>query len=342
MTTAVLPCDGPSIERAAELIRAGALVAFPTETVYGLGANGLNSEAVLRIFEAKGRPADNPLILHVTALHQVLPLISGPLPDAARVLADAFWPGPMTMVLQKSALVPDAVSAGLDTVAVRVPSHPAARALIDASGVPIAAPSANRSGRPSPTTAAHVLEDMDGVIPIVLDGGPCAVGLESTVVDMTGDVPRVLRPGGVTPEMIESALGRVRVDESALRPLQENEPARSPGMKYKHYAPAGHLTIVRGAREKVLREIIARYDAASVSGEKCCILAASKAPYGGRNVRELGETPEAVAHNLFAALRQMDAEGVRVMFAEAVAADGLGLAVMNRMGRAAAFDIVEV
>jgi L-threonylcarbamoyladenylate synthase len=183
---------------------------------------------------------------------------------------------------------------------------------------------------------------MDGRIPMVLDGGPCAVGLESTVVDMTGGVPRVLRPGGVTPEMIQSALGRVQVDESALRPLMEDEPARSPGMKYKHYAPKGRLTIVRGARENVLREIIARYDATSQTGEKCCILAASKAPYGGRNVRELGETPEAVAHNLFAALREMDGEGVQTMFAEAVAADGLGLAVMNRMGRAAAFDIVEV
>ena len=248
----------------------------------------------------------------------------------------------MTMVLKKSALVPDAVSAGLTTVAVRVPSHPAARALIEKAGVPIAAPSANRSGRPSPTTASHVLEDMDGVIPMVLDGGPCAVGLESTVVDMTGEVPRILRPGGVTPEMIASALGRVQVDESALRPLKEDEIARSPGMKYRHYAPKGRLTIVRGARKNVLREIIARYDAASQTGEKCFILAASRAPYGGRNVRELGRTPEEVARNLFAALREMDGEAVQTMFAEAVAADGLGLAVMNRMGRAAAFDIVEV
>jgi L-threonylcarbamoyladenylate synthase len=223
MKTIVAPCDPASIDRAARLIQTGALVAFPTETVYGLGANGLNGQAVLRIFEAKGRPADNPLILHVSKPDDVLPLISGPLPEGARRLADAFWPGPLTMVLPKSPLVPDAVTAGLDSVAVRMPSHPAALQLIEKAGVPIAAPSANRSGRPSPTRAEHVLEDMDGRIDMVLDGGPCQVGVESTVVDMTGELPRILRPGGVTPEMIEAALGAVRVDESAMRPLKEGE-----------------------------------------------------------------------------------------------------------------------
>jgi L-threonylcarbamoyladenylate synthase len=342
MRTLVSLCDPASIEKAAALIRSGQLVAFPTETVYGLGANGLDGQAALRIFEAKGRPADNPLILHIAHLDQVLPLIDGPLPIKARVLADAFWPGPLTMVLPKSNLVPSEVTAGLDTVAIRMPSHPAALELIERAGVPVAAPSANRSGRPSPTRAEHVLEDMDGRIDMVLDGGPCQVGLESTVVDMTGEIPRVLRPGGVTPGMIESALGAVRVDDTALRPLLEGETARSPGMKYKHYAPEGRLTIVRGEKDAVAREIASRYDEAEAGGVRCAILAASAGRYGARNVRAMGETPEKVAANLFQALREMDEAGVQRMFAEAVDADGLGLAIMNRMGRAAAFDIIEV
>jgi len=342
MKTLLVPCDAAFIEQAAALIRAGQLVAFPTETVYGLGANGLDGEAVLRIFEAKCRPADNPLILHVSCLKQVLPLIEGPLPDKARLLADAFWPGPLTMVLKKSGIVPGEVTAGLNTVAIRMPSHPAALKLIEVAGVPVAAPSANRSGRPSPTRAEHVLEDMDGRIPMVLDGGPCQVGLESTVVDMTGEVPRVLRPGGVTPEMIEAALGAVQVDDSALRPLREGEQARSPGMKYKHYAPQGRLTIVQGAADAVVREIAVLYDEAEAQGVRCAILASSAERYGARNVRPLGETPEAVAASLFQALREMDEQNVQRMFAEAVDTAGVGLAIMNRMGRAAAFDIIEV
>ena len=342
MTTLVARCDPAAIARAAELIRAGELVAFPTETVYGLGANGLDGAAVRRIFEAKGRPGDNPLILHVARLEDALPLIAGPLPAAAKVLADVFWPGPMTLVMPRSAMVPDAVTAGLDTVAIRVPSHPAARALIEKAGLPIAAPSANRSGRPSPTLAAHVLEDMDGKIAMILDGGPSDVGLESTVVDVTGSVPRILRPGGVTPEMIESALGAVQVDESALRSLREGEKARSPGMKYRHYAPNGRLTIVRGERGAVARRIAALYDEATARGECCAILAPSARLYGNRSVRPIGESTAEAAASLFAALREMDEAGCTRLFAEAVDLNGLGLAVMNRMGRAAAFDIVEV
>lgn len=342
MRTIVAPCDPESIKRAAGLIRSGALVAFPTETVYGLGANGLNGQAVLRIFEAKGRPADNPLILHVSRFQDVLPLIDGPLPDHARRLADAFWPGPLTMVLPRSNLVPDAVTAGLNTVAVRMPSHLAARMLIESAGVPVAAPSANRSGRPSPTRAEHVLEDMDGRIDMVLDGGPCEVGLESTVVDMTGELPRILRPGGVTPEMIIAALGAVQVDETAMRPLMEGETARSPGMKYRHYAPKGRLTIVRGGRDEVVRAIEELYDGATGRGEQCAILASSKERYGARRARSLGETPEEAAAALFQALREMDGEGIERIFAEAVDTAGVGLAVMNRLGRAAAFDILDV
>lgn len=342
MTTLVMPCGPESIQRAAALIRRGELVAFPTETVYGLGANGLDGAAVIRIFEAKGRPADNPLILHIADMAQLAPLIGGPLPAAAEALARAFWPGPMTMVMKKSAAVPGEVTAGLNTVAVRMPSHPEARRLLSAAGLPVAAPSANRSGRPSPTTAAHVLEDMAGRIPLILDGGPCEVGLESTVVDVTGDVPRVLRPGGVTPEMIRRAAGAVLVDESALKPLREGEPARSPGMKYRHYAPKGRLTIVRGEGAKVAEAIAGAYDAAVAAGEKCAILASSGARYGGRAVRALGDTPREIAASLFAALREMDEAGVTRLFAEAVDTGGVGLAVMNRLGRAAAFDIWEV
>ncbi|MGX8705953.1 MAG: L-threonylcarbamoyladenylate synthase, partial [bacterium] len=233
MRTDLLPVTPESLERAGELIRAGELVAFPTETVYGLGANALDEDAVKSIFEAKGRPGDNPLIVHISAIEQLAPLIRVEPSDMARALMDACWPGPMTLIFPKSDAVPMAVTAGLDSVAIRFPAHPAARALIDAAQRPIAAPSANRSGRPSPTTAGHVMEDMDGHIPLILDGGPCAVGLESTVIDMTGDIPRILRPGGVTPERVAEICGGVRVDDAVLRPLKDGERPRSPGMKYR-------------------------------------------------------------------------------------------------------------
>ena len=251
MQTELLPVNDESLSRAGELIRAGGLVAFPTETVYGLGANALDADAVRRIFEAKGRPGDNPLIVHISRVDQLSPLITGAPSPAARALMDACWPGPMTLIFPKSPAVPAEVTAGLDTVAVRFPVHPAARSLIEAARRPIAAPSANRSGRPSPTTAAHVLEDMDGRVPLILDGGACAVGLESTVIDVTGDTPRILRPGGVTPERIAEICGGVTVDDAVLRPLREGERPRSPGMKYRHYAPTGALTIVQGGADAV-------------------------------------------------------------------------------------------
>ncbi len=255
MQTQLLPVSPETLERAGELIREGHLVAFPTETVYGLGANALDADAVRRIFEAKGRPGDNPLIVHISALSQLPALIAGAPSPAARALMDAYWPGPMTLIFPKSDAVPEAVTAGLGTVAVRFPAHPAARALIDAAGVPIAAPSANRSGRPSPTSARHVLEDMDGRVPLILDGGDCEVGLESTVIDLSGETPRVLRPGGVTPEMIVAACGSAGVDPAVMRPLGENEVARSPGMKYRHYAPVGALTVVKGEDVAVAQTI---------------------------------------------------------------------------------------
>ena len=316
---------------------------FPTETVYGLGANALDADAVRSIFEAKGRPGDNPLIVHVPDESWIAPLIDGPLPDAARKLARAYWPGPMTLILPRSGCVPDAVTAGLDTVGIRMPAHEAARALIEAAGRPIAAPSANRSGRPSPTTAAHVLQDMDGRIPLILDGGPCAVGVESTVIDVSRGVPRVLRPGGVTPEMIEAVCGAAEVDGAVMRPLREGEKPRSPGMKYRHYAPEGAVTIFEGSPEAVAKAIIALYDE-TPDGAAILALPGHEALYGARHVIPLGrgDAPEDVAAGLFAALRLMDDQGARTIFAEAVAPTGVGLAVMNRLGRAAAFHVVHV
>ncbi len=344
MQTQLLPVSPEALEQAGALIRAGQLVGFPTETVYGLGANALDAEAVKRVFEAKGRPGDNPLIVHISRLDQLPPLIAGAPSAAAQALMDAWWPGPMTLIFPKSDRVPMEVTAGLNTVAVRFPAHPAARALIDAARRPIAAPSANRSGRPSPTTAAHVMEDMDGRIPLILDGGPCAVGLESTVIDMTGGEPRILRPGGVTPEMIAAVAGSAGVDPAVTRPLREGEVARSPGMKYRHYAPAGALTIVQGADEAVVREICRMYDAALEAGQRPLILALEGhvPAYGSRRVLSLGADAAGMAHALFARLRDADALGAHALFSEAVASDGVGLAVMNRLGRAAAFHIVEV
>ena len=338
MLTRVEPCSDAAFRRAAELVRAGEVVGFPTETVYGLGADALNPDAVLKIFAAKERPADNPLIVHITGLDQIDRLISGKLSATARRLAEIFWPGPLTMILPKSEIIPDCVSAGLDTVGIRMPSNPDARRFIEECGCPIAAPSANRSGRPSPTTARHVLDDMDGRIHMILDGGECSVGLESTVLDVTGDVPRVLRPGGVTPEQIAGAVGGCRVDDSVLRPLKEGEKPRSPGMKYRHYAPKGSLTIFEGEPEDVAQGICEAYDQA---GEGALILALQEhlSLYGDRHVISLGADAEEMAHRLFDELRSADDIGARQIFSEAVPGTGIGLAVMNRLGRAAAFNI---
>lgn len=344
MLTSLLPVTPESLARAGELIRLGELVAFPTETVYGLGADALNPRAVAGIFEAKGRPGDNPLIVHISAVDQLSPLISGDPSPTARRLMDACWPGPMTLIFPKSDVVPAEVTAGLSTVAVRFPVHPAARALIDAARKPIAAPSANRSGRPSPTTARHVLEDMEGRIPLILDGGPCDVGLESTVIDVTGATPRILRPGGVTPERIGEICGSVVVDDAVLRPLKAGERPRSPGMKYRHYAPSGALTIVRGAPDAVADAIRRMYDAALAGGKRPLILTldGNLPTYGGRRCLSLGGDAAAMARAMFAALRDADAMGADALFSEAVPTDGVGLAVMNRLERAAGFNVVDV
>ncbi len=329
--------------KAAALYRAGELVAFPTETVYGLGANALDAEAVGRIFAAKGRPNDNPLIVHIAHRDQLDPLVR--LPALATALMDAFWPGPLTLIMPRTDLVPDAVTAGLDTVAVRMPSHPIARAMLEACRLPIAAPSANRSGRPSPTTAAHVLEDMNGLIPLIIDGGPCEVGLESTVLDITQERPCILRPGGVTREMLEAVIGPVEVAGSVLRPLREGEVARSPGMRYRHYAPKGEITLVRGGEADVIRALRLCWEAAEAAGENSCVLCFEEhaAALAGVRCHSLGtlSQPESIANRLFDVLRQLDTEGMTRVYSEVMPADGIGLAVMNRLGRAAAFRTVE-
>ncbi len=337
METLLCPADREGIALGGRLLRAGELVGFPTETVYGLGGDALNGEAVRNIFKAKGRPADNPLIVHVTDETGLEGLC---LPnDTARALMKRFWPGPLTLLMKKTDRVPDVTTAGLPTVAVRCPAHPAARALIAAAGVPVAAPSGNLSGRPSPTTARHMLEDMDGRIPLILDGGPCSVGVESTVVDVTGDVPVIFRPGGVTREEIAAAVGACLVADSVMRPLKEGEAAPSPGMRHRHYAPKGQMTVVEGADgEKVVRRLKELYDA---YGGRACILCHRDhlTAFGDRRVMDLGDTAEESARVLFALLREMDGERIDRILCEGWKEEGVGLAVMNRMARAAAFDI---
>jgi len=319
---------------AGALLRSGKLVAFPTETVYGLGANALDAHAVQRIFEAKGRPADNPLIAHITDV-ATLDVLCRDIPDTAYRLADAFWPGPLTMALPRTAAVPDIVTAGLPTVAVRLPLHPVARAIIRAAGVPIAAPSANVSGRPSPTSAAHVLADFEGRIDAVVDGGGTEIGVESTVVAVEGNRVTVLRPGGITVEMLRDALPDVEI---ALDPGVmgvSDGPVRSPGMKYRHYAPRAPLAVYRGAPDATAARILDEVRAcASISCAVLCFDEYADAfpcptvPYGSAH------DPAAQAHRLFDALRRLDVLGAGRLFAQCPDDAGVGMAVANRLMRA--------
>ena len=324
--------------KGADLIREGSLVAFPTETVYGLGANGFDGEAVSRIFEAKGRPNDNPLILHIAKKSDVKDLWAH-VPKLANTLMDTFWPGPLTLIFTKSDRVPYEVTANLETVAVRMPSDKTARMLIQKAGVPIAAPSANRSGRPSPTTAKHVLDDMDGRIPLILDGGPCRYGVESTVLSLVGE-PTILRPGAVTREMLEAVIGPVRLSQSILNPMKDGEVAASPGMKYKHYAPDADVIVVTGEPKPAAKRIRALYHEAEAEGKNAAILATEQTILSYRNLNAylLGDRndPESLCQNLFMLLRDVGASH-DVIFAEGVDTTETGLAFMNRLLRAAGF-----
>ena len=344
MHTLELTNSKQDIQTAGKLLKDGELVAIPTETVYGLAADALNGEAVANIFKAKGRPMDNPLIVHIADLSQVDDLVAF-VPPVLEDLAKAFWPGPLTVIMEKSDLIPDEVSAGLDTVAIRMPSHPDARAIIQTAGTPLAAPSANTSGMPSPTTAAHVMHDMDGKIAAVVDGGACEVGVESTVLTLCTRVPRILRPGRVTPEDLFDVLGDVEVDDAVLGQLAEGAVAASPGMKYKHYSPKAEVYIVDGSAEgfaKYVNEKVAERAAEEAAvaalvfdGEEALVNCVTL-PFGAED-DSLGQ-----AEHLFDDLRRADELGVSDIYVRCPSAEGVGLAVMNRLLRAAEFRIIEV
>ncbi len=338
MKTQLLTSSPEDIALAGKILREGGLAAIPTETVYGLAANALNGSAVADIFAAKGRPMDNPLIVHISRLEQLESIVSS-VPEEAVALAAEYWPGPLTIVMPKGESIPDEVSCGLDTVAVRMPSHPVARAIIDAAGVPLAAPSANLSGSPSPTTAAHVMADMDGRIAAVLDGGECSVGLESTVVSVCGEVPQLLRPGAVTPEMLKAVTGRLEINHAVLDDLAEGEKAASPGMKYKHYAPAAKVTILRGSREA----FIAYCNVHAEEGTYALCFEGDGAELNIPSI-EYGREDDLLsqAHGLFAALRELDGKGARRAFARCCEPEGVGLAVCNRLLRSAAFSVLDI
>lgn len=334
------------IETASEILRQGYLVAFPTETVYGLGANALDTDAVAGIYKAKGRPSDNPLIVHVAEKNEIEPLVRK-VPEYARKLIDKFWPGPLTLIFPKSDKVPSITTGGIDTVAIRMPSNKIANHLIKKCGFPIAAPSANRSGRPSPTAAEHVLTDMDGRIPLIIDGGRADIGVESTVLNLVGDIPTILRPGGVTKEMLEQTIGSVKVDPNVMKPLADGAKVMSPGMKYHHYAPKANVTIIDSNDiTKIAAKINEMYDSYTNAGEKVGILATEETAemYTDKYKRIVGsrKNPITIAENLFDSFRLFDGDGVDHILAESVPTVDIGLAIMNRMGRAAAFDIINV
>lgn len=332
----MLGCSGPELAAAAEVLRRGGLVGIPTETVYGLAANALSPAAARSIFAAKGRPADNPLIVHIADVSEMPPLVRE-VPEEARKLAEAFWPGPLTIILPKSELVPRETSGGLNTVAVRMPAHPVARRIISLCGLPLAAPSANTSGGPSPTTARHVMEDLRGRIDAVVDGGECRVGVESTVITLCTPVPRILRPGGVTPSMLERVLGRVEVDDAVLHRLPEGEAAASPGMKYTHYSPGASVILLEGPLEKYIDYVNQRAApgvfALCFEGEEAPLLCPA-VTYG----RESDGPSQ--AQGLFSALRRLDGLGAATVYARCPRQSGVELAVYNRLIRAAGFTVI--
>ncbi len=348
MQTKVLKIDSADnryIREAAALIRAGELVAFPTETVYGLGADALHPEASKKIYAAKGRPSDNPLIVHIARFEE-LEYIAKEVPVQARVLADAFWPGPLTMIVWKNDKVPYETTGGMETVAVRMPNHPAALELIRESGCLIAAPSANTSGKPSPTEAAHVALDMDGRIPMILDGGPVGIGIESTIIDLTEDIPMILRPGYITKEMLEKALGEeVRIDPGIIASDSERKP-KAPGMKYKHYAPKADLILVEGETDHVVAEINRLTAACQKEGKKVGIIATdeTKECYGSDYTMSIGARADedAIARHLYKILREFDDLNVDVIYSESFATPRIGQAIMNRLLKAAGHQVITV
>lgn len=327
-----------AVDRVCEILRQGGIVALPTETVYGLAADALNPEAVLKIFAAKGRPADNPLIVHIAALSQLSEL-TREIPESARALAARFWPGPLTMVLKKSAAIPDATSAGLDTVGIRMPSHPVIRAIIERSGLALAAPSANRSGSPSTTSAQHCIDDLFGRVDAIVLSSDCAVGVESTVVSLCGEHPRLLRPGGITREQLEEAVGPVALDEAVLGRIDPDSRVSAPGMKYRHYAPKARVQMLIGPSDKFLSYVRAH---AGPGVAALCFIGEERGLSVPATALGTPDGPAPMAQGLFAALRDFDRKGVQTVYAHCPPPKGVGLAVYNRLIRAAAFDVVEL
>lgn len=339
METLILDANAPgTAEAAAEIIKNGGLVAIPTETVYGLGANGLDEKAVAAIFEAKGRPQDNPLILHV-AEPMEMERFCHSIPESAYRLARRFWPGPLTMVLPARDIVPKRTTGGLSTVAVRCPDSAVTRQIIRLSGVPIAAPSANLSGKPSTTTAQHVYHDHAGKIPLIVDGGKCSVGVESTIVDLTDEKPRLLRPGGITPAQLREVLGELIVDKAVTAQIDKDAVVKAPGMKYRHYAPDAPVTIVSGSREAAARYIRAHFE----SGDRVLCFEEELPLYAGCSPLPYGKEadPATLSAGLFAALRILDDPEVHTVYARCPVGEGVAYAVQNRLKKAAAFHIVD-
>ena len=337
--------DAGIIKQAGDILQAGGLVAFPTETVYGLGGDALQKESSRKIYAAKGRPSDNPLIVHICRWEDIA-LIVQEIPEAAKKLAQAFWPGPLTMILKKSAAVPLETTGGLETVAIRMPENKIALALIAAAGGYIAAPSANTSGKPSPTCAAHVKEDLDGKIDMILDGGSVGIGLESTIVDLTDSAPTILRPGYITKKMLEEALSApVETDRTILDANAKQAP-KAPGMKYRHYAPKGELTIVDGELQAVTEKIRALAEKMHRQGKRVGIICTdeTKGQYEADCIESVGARcdEEAIARHLYAILRQFDSQNIECIYSEAFSDKGIGQAIMNRLLKAAGHHVLHV
>lgn len=341
MNTLLLNDNQNDIEKAGKILNGGGLVAIPTETVYGLAANALDGRAVASIFRAKGRPMDNPLIVHIADIEDIsrFSLVSR-FPEKAKLLAEKFWSGPLTMIMPKGESIPDEVSAGLDTVAIRFPSHTLAQKLIKAAGVPLAAPSANISGSPSPTTAEHVMNDMNGRIDAVVDGGECSVGLESTVITLAVDPPRLLRPGKITVEQIESVIGKIEVDDAVLHQLKNGEKAASPGMKYKHYAPKASVVLLKGSTAAYIDFVNNHTESGTAA--LCYDDDIEKLKLKSFSLGKSGDY-SSQAHRLFSSLRAIDRdESVKLVYARCPNPEGVGMAVYNRLVRAAGFEVIDL
>lgn len=333
---------GEELRKAGEIIKEGGLVAFPTETVYGLGGDALNPDSSKKIYAAKGRPSDNPLIVHVYRFEDVEKIVED-VPEAARKLAKAFWPGPLTMIMNKNDKVPYETTGGLDTVAIRMPNNEIALKLIEQSGGYIAAPSANTSGRPSPTLARYCIEDLTGKIEMIIDGGQVGIGLESTIVDLTSEVPMILRPGYITADMLKDVLGEISIDRTIIDSSSTQRP-KAPGMKYRHYAPKGQLTIVQGSQDKVVEYINTMTQKAVLDGKRVGVIGtdSTRNLYDAEVVKSVGsrDDEKTIAHELFKVLREFDDENIDVMFSESFDENGIGQAIMNRLLKAAGHNVV--